>query len=332
MIANVLHVAKLCPNPRVANLLPSELVHRYHALPVAVDGERVTVAMAHPDDQDARQAIIATLGPTTCVIQADAQEIDRLIGALWPQNADPRLKILTWFPQGKGDEGIQAYAQSMAGLLAGELSSCEINLCRDGGILRQIAEAISQHQVDLLIFRSPDPPLLKRLLLEPAEQSFVEKLPTSLLIPYKPRWPIREILLVLHSLRSDQAALEWCIRLAGRNQAKVTILPLAAPAPGMFATLKARHNLSELLARDCPLGNQLRSAAQRLVDWQIEGKLRLRDEPVDQQVRCEVAEGNYDLVIFGAETHQAISRWVLGQLVNPLLSWADRPVLIAKNR
>ena len=71
---------------------------------------------------------------------------------------------------------------------------------------------------------------------------------------------------------------------------------------------------------------------QRLVDWQIEGKLRLRDEPVDQQVRCEVAEGNYDLVIFGAETHQAISRWVWGQLVNPLLSWADRPVLIAKNR
>jgi hypothetical protein len=45
-----------------------------------------------------------------------------------------------------------------------------------------------------------------------------------------------------------------------------------------------------------------------------------------------VGEGNYDLVIFGAETHQAISRWVLGQLVNPLLSWADRPVLIAKNR
>jgi hypothetical protein len=330
LVSNVLHVANLHPNPRVASLLSSELAHRYQALPVAVDGERVTVAMAHPDDQDARQAILATLGPATCVIQADAQEIDRLISTLWPKNTEPRLKILTWFPQGKGDEQIQAYAQSMAGMLAGALSSCEIYLRSGCSILQQIEEAVSQQQADLLIFRSPDPPLLKRLLLEPAEQSFVEKLPSSLLIPYKPRWPIREVLLVLHNSFSDEAALQWCIRLASRNRANVTILPLVAPVPGMFANLQARHNLSELLVRDCALGNRLRCAAQRLVDWQIEGKLRLRDEPVDQQVRCEVAEGNYDLVILGAETHQAVSRWVLGQLVNPLLSWADRPVLIAK--
>ena len=95
--------------------------------------------------------------------------------------------------------------------------------------------------------------------------------------------------------------------------------------------MQTRHNIADLLARDYPLGTQLRRAAQQLAEWNIDGKLRLRNEPVDQQVRCEVAEGHYDLIIFGAEIQNSISRWVLGQLVKPLLHWANRPLLITKS-
>ncbi|HBY08807.1 MAG TPA: hypothetical protein DEH22_13895 [Chloroflexi bacterium] len=330
LTSNVLHVGHITSNPRVATLLPSELAHRYLALPVAVDGERVTVAMAHPEDLDARKAVIASLGPATCVIRADAREIERLINELWPQNSLAHMKILSWFPTAKGEEITQNYVQSVAALLSGDLFTCNVPSKAAGEALQQITEAVRLQQPDLLIFRCPDAPLIKQFLLEPAEQPYVQKLPTSLLVTRQPRWPICRILLVLHNPVNDEPALNWCIRLASRAQANVTILPLVASAPAMFAALQARQNLSDILGSDCSLGNQLRQAAQRLADWHIEGRLRLRDEPVDQQVRCEVSEGDYDLIVLGAETHLPVVRWVLGQLVNPLLYWADRPVLIAK--
>ena len=59
--SHTLNIAHLKPNPQVVHLLPSELAHRYHALPVAIDGERLTVAMAHPEDETACQELMATL-------------------------------------------------------------------------------------------------------------------------------------------------------------------------------------------------------------------------------------------------------------------------------
>ena len=59
-----LSLSHLQANPQVAHMLPSELAYRYHALPVAMDGERLTVAMAHPEDEMACQALQAVLKPT----------------------------------------------------------------------------------------------------------------------------------------------------------------------------------------------------------------------------------------------------------------------------
>jgi hypothetical protein len=42
-------------------------------------------------------------------------------------------------------------------------------------------------------------------------------------------------------------------------------------------------------------------------------------------------EGNNDLIVIATEPTNRLRRWMVGELVNPLLSWADRPVLIAKS-
>ncbi len=328
--SHVLSVSHLQPNPRVAALLPSELACRYHALPIAVDGERVTVAMAHPEDAEARQAVISAFGDSICLVKADKQEIERLIAELWPKNSVEKLKILTWFPIEQTLDNDHAYAQSVCTLLDGELLLCE-GIRKETQFWERVAAIQAEGLVDLLIFRSPDLPWFRRLCLEPAEQTYVNKFPTSLLVVREPRWPIRKILLVLQDPQNDDPALTWGIRFAKQSQAAVTILPLLPSPPGMFANMQTRHSIAELLARDYPLGAQLRRSAQQLVEWNIEGKLKLRNEPPDQQVRCEVTEGNYDLIIVGAQTQNTISRWILGQLANPLLFWADRPLLIAKS-
>jgi hypothetical protein len=325
-----LSISQLKPNPQVVHLLPSELAHRYHALPVAIEGERLTVAMAHPEDEIACQELMATLGPIICWVKADEQELDRLISELWPQNFVTKSRIRTWFPVNGFREADHVYARSVCTLLEAELRPYDDTL-PPSAFFERILKTSPHSPADLLIFRSPNPPLIKRLLLEPAEQSYIYKIPTSMLVLREPRWPIRKILLVFHDNKSDDTALSWGIRFAKQGHASLTILPLVPSPSGAFANMQARHNIAELLARDYPLGTQLRSAAQQLIEWKIDGKLRLRNEPVDQQLRCEVAEGRYDLIIVGAETQNTISRWVLGQLVNPLLYWADRPLIITKS-
>jgi len=325
-----LSISHLRPNPQIVHLLPSELAHRYHALPLAIDGERLTVAMAHPEDETACQELMATLGPTICWVKADEQELDHLISELWPQNCGTKAKIRTWFPVDGFQETDHTYAQEVSTLLEGELLPYDDALTPPQFFERVVKKPLDQ-PTDLLIFRSPDPPLIKRLLLEPAEQSYIQKIPTSLLVLRKQRWPIRHILLVFHDIKSDDTALSWCIRFAKQSHAVVTILPLIPSPPEIFPKMQSRHSIAELLARDYPLGSQLRYAAQQLTEWKIDGKLKIRNEPIDQQVRCEVAEEQYDLIIVGAETQTTISRWVLGQLVNPLLHWADRPLLISKS-
>ncbi len=43
-------------SPRLASKLPSHLARQYHAIPIASDKKRVTVAMANPEDPVAKQA------------------------------------------------------------------------------------------------------------------------------------------------------------------------------------------------------------------------------------------------------------------------------------
>ena len=51
----------LTPNRDVALSLPGDVARRYHALPIAQDNGRVTVVMANPADQTAREAVEAAL-------------------------------------------------------------------------------------------------------------------------------------------------------------------------------------------------------------------------------------------------------------------------------
>jgi nucleotide-binding universal stress UspA family protein len=92
---------------------------------------------------------------------------------------------------------------------------------------------------------------------------------------------------------------------------------------------RVQTGLDVLLSPNTLSGNFLRYVAQQLEQWQIEGNLRLRQGHPDRQIRDEVAEGNYDLVLIGAEPHGRLYRRLLGDLVTPLLRWIERPLLLA---
>jgi nucleotide-binding universal stress UspA family protein len=329
--AQYLDIGEIKPNPQLAHLLPVDIARRYHALPVAKEGRQITVAMANPEDVEAQQVVRAALGTSPCVVRLDIQAIDKILAELWPQTSPNNVNILAWSPSEGTSVQIEAYAQSLAMLLDGTLSYFEAIEGHQQAVDILVDKA-DLLKADVIVFQAHDPSLLRRLLHKTGENKLVDRASASLLIARNPRWPLQKILLLLRSADADQFALDWCVRLASASRARVTVLPVIPPPPVVYnRDPRIQSNLSGLLNTDCPLGRKLRETAQRLVDSKIEGTLRLREEPLEWQIRAEVDEGNYDLIILAPDSGNRLRRWVLGDFVNPLLAWADRPVWIAKN-
>jgi hypothetical protein len=321
-----LELNRLEPNLQLARLLPPDLALRYHALPVAKDGERITVAMAAPDDLNAREVVLTALGKSTCIVQADINTIDGILEDLWHENVSHTLNFLTWLPSDSLGAVVKTYAQNLSALLGARLSHFETSKTgRDA--YKTLVEETKLGRADMVIFREPCQSLLKRMVKVSDEYMMTELLPISSLLVYGFRWPIKKILLVIRNEESDEISLNWTLNLAKASGAFVTVLAITIPVPGIYAHIQP--NVPTLLTTDCPLGRKMRWVAHRLADWEIEGTLRLRNESPNEQIRCEVIEGEHDLIVIAAEPQNWLRSWINGELVKPLLNWADRPVLVA---
>ena len=73
--------------PRLVRRLPPALAFRFHALPLAEGKGYITVAMADPDDAEARAALAAALGMRLYVVKADPMVIDGLLSEVWPKES-----------------------------------------------------------------------------------------------------------------------------------------------------------------------------------------------------------------------------------------------------
>jgi len=249
----------LTADPRLARRLPRDLAFRYHALPVAEDGGRLTVAMADPEDPVAQAAVVSALGATPYVVQSDLAAIDALLAELWPEKPSPSLHLLV-FPGSRPNVDEQStYVQALA----------ELSLIR-----RLLLGPVDQQTVDqiptsLLLVRGFRWPLQRILLV------------------------VRQ-----HSTETNEAALEWATSLARPAQAAVTVLAVAPPAPALCSREEGmQQGLTALLSADTTLGREMHRVARHLVDRDVEATLRLRQGPPGWQLRLEVAAGDYDLII-----------------------------------
>jgi nucleotide-binding universal stress UspA family protein len=91
-----------------------------------------------------------------------------------------------------------------------------------------------------------------------------------------------------------------------------------------------QQGLDALLTTNTTLGRQMHRVAQQLVDWEVESTLRLRQGVPDQEIRREVAQGEYDLVAVAEQPSEWWRRCLVKDWVASLLSRVDRPLLIVK--
>lgn len=316
---------QLAANPRLARRLPPELAWRFHALPVAEHEGRITVAMANPDDPEAREAVATSLGPASCVVQADPLTIDAALAKVWGRRSQRSMRVsVCAFPIPVAEEVLD-YAQALSDLLGARLARLSTV-----GEMQNLDTEAGEDAHDLLIFEEPAHPVLYRLLARPSA-ACKAALPAAVLVACRPCWPLKRILLILWGDETDNAAVDWVLRLARASASGVTVLAVVPPAPALYDRRAGMdQSLPVLLTAQTPLGRQMRQAARQLVEWEIEGTLRLRQGPPNQQIQRELAERDYSLIVLAAQPGRRWQRRLEGDLVRPLLQWAGRPVLVAR--
>jgi nucleotide-binding universal stress UspA family protein len=326
-----LRLERIKTNPRLVKLLPQDIALRYHALPVATNGSSITVAMGSPEDSAATDVVAAVIGVPICLVQADPNEIDQCLSEIWPQISMPRFRILVWSPSPKINPALKSFSQAFADMFQAEYQ--EANFTWGGAqSFDAFVSEIEQIHPDLIIFQVQSPPLMKRLLIDFAINKLIERVSCSMLVVRQPSWPLKQILWVLRDgTDQDEAVVDWVIHLAQSSHAAVTVLPLLPPVPQMYGPL-IRHNLPSLLSSNDPLGVKMREVARRLKTEQVDGIFKIRDGDPMGQIHCEISERKTDLVVIAAEPRNHIWRWLIGEVVNNIQDWCDRPLLIVNKK
>jgi nucleotide-binding universal stress UspA family protein len=186
---------------------------------------------------------------------------------------------------------------------------------------------------DLMIMAEPHQSWAERLVFgSPIYRSLV-RVPTSLLVARRPRWPLHEILLIVRSEAVHSLAVNWTIRLAQASGAVVTVLVVVPQvSPIRSREVRLQQGLAMLLSGDSLLERQIKYVSQCLEAKGLEALLRLREGFPEQQIRAELSTDSYDLVVVAAESQDWWLRRLVGESVEPVLSRANCPVLIAKPR
>lgn len=324
-----LSLDELRADPNLARLLPPEIAYRFHALPVAEQGGRITVVMADPEDDEALSAIASILGREPCVVQGDARTIDASLARLWGRVPHDKLRLLVCAPDGPAAGRLDAYARSMGELLDAEVTDADC----EGGLATWIGR-YGEPPCDLLLIGEAAGALVEPWL---AAQASRRGLPAALLVAPRPRWPVSKILLIACGLESDAIAAEWVLRLARPGTTTVNVLAVVPPPAAVHGGRRAAHaghardrqGLPALLSAETPLGHELQEVARRLEEQEIQSSLRMRQGPPEWQIRRELAGEDHDLVVMALQSGEG-GLGGLEDLAATLLRWSDRPALIAR--
>ena len=262
--------------------------------------------------------------------------------------------MLVYAPDSSAGEEVRAYARNLQNLLGLEVcyqtlegkDDLECAGQESGGcdlvVLGEPAWSLRQGSAQVLRQGSAQA-LVEALLPGQTCAQAIARSPASVLLIRRPCWPIRRILLILRIEDTDEAAVDWLVRLACPDErarslvgdaaggVSATILPLVPSVPAMYNM--GQHiqvGLDVLLSPNTPSGHYLRHIAQQLARQQIECYIHVRQGSPDRQIQDEVAEGGYDLIVVGSEPHGRLYRLLLGEIVTPLLRWVDRPLLVAR--
>ncbi|GAB4453429.1 MAG: hypothetical protein Kow00120_23390 [Anaerolineae bacterium] len=292
-------------DPALARQLPRRLAYYYLALPLARDGEEITVVMAHPDNPAAVAVLEAVLGGRVVVVQGAAPEVRAALDRLWSGETDlTTRRVLSWASSPER----AAFVASVADRVACALSAQTFTLDASRVSPETALTVAREDQYTLAVIDTPQSDALTHAL---------HKASTPVLLVRGAHLGMCRILLTLRGHSSDESVLDWGILLSRAGQAQTTLLAVApSPARGSRRGVRPAHGLATLLSTDDEPGEHIAACARRLVEAGAQGALKLREGVPEEQIAVEASQGEYDLVIIAAEARGDFVSRVLRQIEN----------------
>ncbi len=314
-----LSLEQITIDQELARTLPRHLAFYYLALPLARDGEQLTLIMAHPENRAAVAMIEAALHTDIVPVKGSSAEIRTALNRVWVNEVNPKLtRILCW-----GSSSDQAaLVVSMTQIIARALLAQTVCLDAHECSLETLLSIAREEQYGLTIIDEPSGDDLSQVLSQSS---------TSLLLVRGAYFALRHILVVLRGHSPDDHVLDWIIPLAMATQARVTLLTIspsiAHGSPSLRSGTSGR--LATLLTPDSEPGQHIMSCAHRLTEAGIKGQLKLHEGIPEQTIAQEVAVTGYDLITLAAEAHGDFVQRVIHH-INQLPANNQQPILVIK--
>jgi len=328
-LSQPLQVEGITLNKAVAKKLPPKLAFSYHMLPLAMERDQVTVAMADPENKFAIEAVKSALGVKPHIVKSEQSWIDKFLVELWPDYQNDELQLLFCSNNNRTLIAFREYSNYIRNLMM--IPECNISTIV--GIedmpSHTIEEAIDT--IDLLILEEPTKPKHRKLMLAPGIQRVIKKFQPSVLVARQPQWPIEKILIVLGCENRDHVTLDWIMKLALPSQAEVTMLASLPPVPRMYQGLSGMSvQIPKILKGSSALGKHLECLVGRLEAHGREVRLKIVEGDPKWVIQQEVNEEDYDLIAVTAEPEGWLKGMFLSSVVDPVWDFANRPILIAR--
>jgi len=276
----------------LARLLPRRLAYYHVAVPLAADGDQISVAIARAD-APTNPAVIdmfeTLLGASIVLVYADPVEIRGVLDRVWQAVQRPTPTILTW-----GSSEQRANTAFDIGNALGQVFSARVTNAW-GDDLEALA-LLTQHDLYMLTIVSA--PISPELL------ALVRKAGTPLLLLSGARssYSLASFSRILLSLRGhspDLSALTLTIPLASASDSEVTALSVSGDST---IGISSRF-LASLLDPDQEPAQHLLQCADQLVQAGIRGNLKLCQGNPIQQIASEFSQGQYGVLIITSEAY-----------------------------
>lgn len=285
--------------------VPYGLATYYLALPLARENGRVSVVMAHPENQAAVHVLHRLLQAEIVPLKGAVGAIQSALSRLYPAPQPVHQRVLAW-----SDDPTWETAVSTTATLFGQALTTPLEILPTGSSGADQLRAQAQTGCYSLAVLHMTPPL----------NDMLGRSATPLLLVRGPYQPVRRILLAMRGYTSDDRVLDWIVPLAQQQQTSLILMPLVD---------SHALDIRKYIRPDNPAGQHLQLCVHHLQQAGVETTLKLRQGPPIHQVVEELAQESYDLLVIAAEARGDFVRQILDALSAQQVH-VGRPIFILR--
>ena len=155
---------------------------------------------------------------------------------------------------------------------------------------------------------------------------------TTVLVVKETVWTLKRILVCTAAREVDKPSIIEGVRLAEDAGAEVVVLYVADPVPGMYTGLNGMgEDFTGILQSNTTQAELLRWSKAYLKKSSSRGRLKLRRGVVINEIVREATEGEYDLVIIGAQTENNFwNELLVGNITGDIVELSPRSTMVIR--